>query len=69
MEDLKEFLVFDKSGRCDSAYPLNSLHIKKYWDLEEEDDDSEISLSEYLEDCTIGDEWNTNEVKIICSKT
>ena len=35
----------------------------------EEDDDSEISLSEYLEDCTIGDEWNTNEVKIICSKT
>jgi hypothetical protein len=68
MELEKEFIAFDKSGRSTSPYPLTLSHIIRFWDLEEEDDDSEESLLEYLDNCILGDEWNTNDVKIICSK-
>lgn len=64
---MKKFNIIDKSGR--SAKPYNNIteeHIRKHWDVFEEDQYSGVSLYDFLEDCIEGDEYNTNEVTIIC---
>lgn len=54
----KQFLVTDKSGRSMESYKLSKKHIKTYWDNEE-------SLSDFIENSKIGDQWNTQDIKII----
>ena len=65
LEPNKTFLVYDLSGRSTKPYKLDLDHMNSTWDLNEEDDDEQI-LGDYLDICEIGDEWNTNSVKIIC---
>lgn len=61
----KEFLVYDLSGRSTKPYRLDKEHIERTWDLDEEDDD-EVILKDYLDDSEVGDEWETNSVKMVC---
>ena len=65
-KEKKLFKVFDKSGRSMDPYILSKKRIEKYWDLDEEDWDSEVTLGDFLEDCETGDEWNTQSEKIRC---
>jgi hypothetical protein len=65
-KEKKLFKVFDKSGRSMDPYILSKKRIEKYWDLDEEDWDSEVTLGDFLEDCRKGDEWNTRTEKIKC---
>lgn len=60
----KFFSVKDKSGRSMKPYLLTKSHIEETWDLEEEDWDSGITLSEYLDDSEFGDVWETQNVKM-----
>jgi hypothetical protein len=62
----KYFLVTDKSGRSNKPYKLDKQHIEKTWDLSETDWDTEKSLEEFLDNCYIGDIWNTRTEKIEC---
>jgi len=62
----KYFSVTDKSGRSVKPYKLDKTHIQKHWDLDEEDWDTEKTLGDFLEDCYIGDIWNTRTEKIEC---
>ena len=62
----KIFQVKDKSGRSAKPYRLDSEHIKKTWDLEEQDDNTEQTLGDFLEECFIGDIWNTTDIRIEC---
>lgn len=62
----KDFLVYDLSGRSSKPYRLDKEHIERTWDLDEVDDDDEVSLGEYLESCDSGDEWCTNSVRFVC---
>lgn len=61
----KMFLVYDLSGRSAKPYKLDKGHIEKTWDLDEEDDD-EVILMDYLNDCEDGDVWRTGTVKMVC---
>ena len=63
---MKQFLVFDKSGRSAKPYRLDITHLRETWDLDETDWDDEIALGEWLDDCEIGDRWETNECRIEC---
>jgi hypothetical protein len=62
----KYFSVTDKTGRSAKPYKLDKTHIQKHWDLDEEDWDGEQTLGDFLEDCYIGDTWNTRTVKFEC---
>lgn len=62
----KEFLVTDKSGRSIKPYKLDKEHIEKNWDLSDEDWDGKETLGEFLDDCYIGDVWETQTEKIEC---
>ncbi len=62
----KDFLVYDLSGRSAKPYKLDKEHIESTWDLDETDDDSEITLRDFINDCSIGSEWCTNSVKMVC---
>lgn len=62
----KYFSVTDKTGRSMKPYKLDMTHIKKTWDLSEEDWDTEQTLGDFLEDCYIGDTWNTRTEKFEC---
>ena len=53
----KTFLCKDTSGGGRTSQELDEQHIRKYWELEDTDEDGEQTLDEYLEDCEIGDEW------------
>lgn len=68
LDNKKEFLVTNKSGRSAKPYLLTKSHIEKYFDLEEQDYDSELTLQEFLNDSYVGDVWNTNNLKIECIK-
>jgi len=61
----KEFLVKDLSGRGASAR-LDKSDIERTWDLSEEDDTTEQTLAEFLDEAETGDTWGTNSVKITC---
>ena len=61
----KEFMVKDLSGRGAKAR-LSKSDIERTWDLSEEDDDTEQTLAEFLEEAEMGDTWGTNSVKITC---
>jgi hypothetical protein len=63
---MKHFLITDKTGRSMKPYKLDITHIQKHWDLTEMDWDDEQSLGDFLEDCYIGDIWNTRTEKIEC---
>ena len=63
----KYFDVTDKTGRSMKPYKLDKTHIEKTWDLSEEDWDSEKTLADFLENCYIGDTWNTRTVKFECT--
>ena len=62
----KHFLVTDKTGRSMKPYKFDKQHIEKNWDLSEADWDTEKSLEEFLDNCYIGDTWNTRTEKIEC---
>lgn len=62
----KYFAVTDKTGRSARPYKLDKTHIENHWDLDEIDWDTEETLGEFLEDCYIGDTWNTRTEKIEC---
>lgn len=62
----KYFAVTDKTGRSTKPYKLDKTHIEQNWDLDETDWDSEETLGDFLEDCYIGDTWNTRTEKIEC---
>lgn len=62
----KIFLVRDKTGRSHKPYKLDKISIEKFWDLSEEDWDSEQRLSDYLNESDIGDIWNTGTEKFQC---
>jgi hypothetical protein len=62
---MKNFIVTDLSGRG-VVSTLNQSHIEKYWDLDEEDDNTEQTLGEFLNEAYTGDTWNTNNTKITC---
>ena len=62
----KIFKVTDRTGRSAKPYRLDSEHIKKTWDLEEQDDNTEQTLGDFLEECFIGDIWNTTDIRIEC---
>jgi hypothetical protein len=47
-------------------YKFDKQHIEKNWDLSETDWDTEKSLEEFLDNCYIGDTWNTRTIKIEC---
>ncbi len=61
----KEFMVKDLSGRGAKAR-LSKSDIERTWDLSEEDDNTEQTLAEFLEEAEMGDTWGTNSVKITC---
>ena len=62
----KYFLVTDKSGRSMKPYKLNKTDIEQSWDLTEEDWDTEQTLSDFLENSSFGDFWNTQSVEFEC---
>lgn len=62
---MKGFIVTDKSDRSAKPYTLTELHLRKHWDLFEQDNYTEKTLQEYLDDCEVGDEWNTNAIEIL----
>jgi len=64
-ENEKEFFIKDLSGRGAKAR-LSKSDIERTWDLSEEDDDTEQTLAEFLDDAEEGDTWGTNSVKITC---
>jgi len=67
MTKKKSFQVTDRSGRSAKPYRLDGEHIKNTWDLEEQDDSTEKTLEDFLEECFIGDVWDTsNDVRIEC---
>jgi hypothetical protein len=59
----KCFLIKDKSGRSE-PFTTTESHIRKYWNLEETDDD-EIVLGEFISEAKCGDKWQTNSEEII----
>ena len=59
----KCFLIKDKSGRAE-AFTTTESHIRKYWNLDETDD-NEIVLKEFLSEAKTGDKWKTNSEEII----
>jgi len=59
----KCFLIKDKSGRAE-PFTTTESHIRKYWNLEETDDD-EIVLGEFISEAKCGDKWQTNSEEII----
>lgn len=61
----KEFFVKDLSGRGAKAR-LNKSDIEETWDLDKEDDYSEQTLRDFLEESEPGDTWETNSEKITC---
>lgn len=64
MENLfKLFIVTDKSGRSAKPYLFGYAHIKAHFPLEEEDE-NEQSLSEFIDECEIGDSWQTSSLEI-----
>ena len=65
-QEEKYFAVTDKTGRSMKPYKLIKTHIEKTWDLTDEDWDTEESLGDFLEDCYIGDTWNTRTEKFEC---
>lgn len=62
----KYFAVTDKTGRSMKPYKLDKTHIENTWDLSEEDWDTEQTLGDFLDDCYIGDTWNTRTEKVKC---
>lgn len=62
----KEFLVTDKSGRSAKPYKMDIDHIKKHFDLDDMDYNTEQTLRNFLEESYIGDVWNTADLKIKC---
>jgi hypothetical protein len=65
MPRVKEFLVKDLSGRGITS-TLEKEDIEDTWDLSEEDDNTEQTLAEFLDEAEMGDTWGTNSVKINC---
>ena len=63
------FIVFDKSGRSAKPYHLDITHIRETWELDELDWDGETTLGEWLNDCKIGDRWETSSCRIECRST
>jgi hypothetical protein len=59
----KCFLIKDKSGRAE-PFTTTESHIKRYWDLNETDD-NDISLGDFLSEGECGDVWRTNSEEII----
>ena len=59
----KCFLIKDKSGRAE-PFTTTESHIRKYWPLEETDD-NEIVLKDFLSEGSCGDKWSTNSEEII----
>ena len=66
MTKKKIFQVTDRSGRSAKPYRLDGEHIKNTWDLEEQDDSTEQTLKDFLEECYCGEFWNTNDIRIEC---
>ena len=54
----KTFKVTDKSGRSIKPYTFDKEHIKEHWDL----------LEEGWNEQTLGDVWETREIKMECIK-
>ena len=50
----KTFKVTDKSGRSIKPYTFDKEHIKEHWDL----------LEEGWNEQTLGDVWETREIKM-----
>jgi hypothetical protein len=63
----KFFKITDKSGRGVTVENVNRTHIEKHWDLDEEDWTSDVTLGDFLDDCYIGDTWETNNEEIECT--
>ncbi len=61
----KLFIVNDLSGRGVKV-KLSKSDIESSWDISEEDDYTEKTLAEFLEESEMGDTWGTNSVKITC---
>ena len=59
----KCFLIKDKSGRAE-PFTTTENHIRKYWNLEETDD-NEIVLGEFISEAKCGDKWSKNSEEII----
>jgi hypothetical protein len=64
----KKFLVTDKSGRSSKLYILSQRHIETTWDTKQLDDNEEITLSNFLKQCNLGDIWQTRTAIIQCIK-
>lgn len=54
------------SGRSMKSYKLPESHIRKHWNLNDTDLDTEQILGEYLDECEVGDTWSTNSEEITC---
>lgn len=63
----KYFTWTDKTGRGELPIEITETHIRNTWDLDEEDD-NDISLENYLDDCYIDDIWETRTEKLVCIK-
>ena len=61
----KYFNIHDKTGRGISAYDIPLSHIQETWDLEEEDYNDK-SLADFLEECYVGDAWESRTERIEC---
>lgn len=59
----KNFLVQDLSGRG-YANTLSETDLRDRWDLEQLDDDEDITLGDFIETAELGDEWQEFTVKI-----
>lgn len=59
---MKELLWKDKSGRGFS----NTLTNKDIFELENKEDWNDEFLHDWVQNCSVGDEWEDRTSKIIC---
>jgi hypothetical protein len=60
----KEFMIKYLSGG--GTKTLGKSDIERTCDLSEEDDNTEQTLAEFLDEAKIGDTWVSNTLKITC---
>tara|TARA_R110000868_G_scaffold15894_5_gene72023 strand:- start:946 stop:1428 length:483 start_codon:yes stop_codon:yes gene_type:complete len=62
----KKFLITNKSNEDNKPHVLSTKHIKKFLNIKHTDYYTERVLDEFIENCTIGDSWNTEYQRIEC---
>jgi len=73
-EEVKHFLVTDKSGRSVKPIKLTEAEFIKRFDFDllnadiDDDENEEDTIEAWLEDCYVGDVWENRTVKIEVDK-